>query len=284
MTPTIRIGGDLLSFDTPKVMGIINVTPDSFFSGSRTPQLDAIEKRVAAMVEEGVDIIDIGGCSTRPGAPEISAEQEWSRLVPGLESIKRIAPEIPLSVDTFRSYVARKAVEDFGVAIINDISGGTLDSEMWATVADLDVAYVLMHTRGTPAEMQQLTDYRDVTAEVLRDLAFKTAQLRQMGVSDVIIDPGFGFAKTVEQNFEILSRLDIFKEIDAPLLAGLSRKTMIWKTLNSDPEHSLNGTTVLNTIALNKGADILRVHDVAEARECVSLIEMLKKASRIHTR
>lgn len=284
MTPTIRIGGDLLSFDTPKVMGIINVTPDSFFSGSRTPQLDAIEKRVAAMVEEGVDIIDIGGCSTRPGAPEISAEQEWSRLVHGLESIKRIAPEIPLSVDTFRSYVARKAVEDFGVAIINDISGGTLDSGMWATVADLDVAYVLMHTRGTPAEMQQLTDYRDVRAEVLRDLAFKTAQLRQMGVSDVIIDPGFGFAKTVEQNFEILSRLDIFKEIDAPLLAGLSRKTMIWKTLNSDPEHSLNGTTVLNTIALNKGADILRVHDVAEARECVSLIEMLRKASRIHTR
>lgn len=275
MTPTISIHGKLHSFSTPKVMGIINATPDSFFSGSRTPDSNSIVRRVTGMIEAGVDYFDVGGYSSRPGAADPSAEEEYSRLAPALEIIRKLAPQIPVSVDTFRSDVARRCIEEWNVEIINDISGGEHDPEMWPMVAQSKVVYILMHMRGNPATMQTLTSYDDVVADVLSDLAFKIADLRQLGVADIIVDPGFGFAKTTEQNFKLLSSLKIFKETGCPLLAGLSRKSMIWKTLDSTPEDSLNGTTALNMVALINGADILRVHDVAEAKECAALFNML---------
>lgn len=276
MTPTICINNKIYDFESPKVMGIINVTPDSFFSGSRTPDLSSLSERLKKMLQSEPDFFDIGGYSSRPGAADISPEEEWDRLAPGLELLRKLSSSTPISVDTFRASVARKSVENFGVEIINDISGGTLDDEMWQTVADLKCAYVLMHMRGNPETMSSLTDYEDVTAEVLEDLAFKLAELRQLGVADVIIDPGFGFAKTVEQNFRLLRDLEVFRSLGCPLLAGLSRKSMIWKTLGTTPSEALNGTTALNAIALQKGADILRVHDVAEARECVTLHKLLR--------
>ncbi|MDE6537658.1 MAG: dihydropteroate synthase [Muribaculaceae bacterium] len=276
MTPTICINNKIYDFESPKVMGIINVTPDSFFSGSRTPDLSSLSERLKKMLQSEPDFFDIGGYSSRPGAADISPEEEWERLGPALEAARLLSPDTPVSVDTFRASIARKAVENFGVEIINDISGGTLDDEMWQTVADLKCAYVLMHMRGNPETMSSLTDYEDVTAEVLEDLAFKLAELRQLGVADVIIDPGFGFAKTIEQNFRLLRDLEVFRSLGCPLLAGLSRKSMIWKTLGTTPSEALNGTTALNAIALQKGADILRVHDVAEARECVTLHKLLR--------
>lgn len=284
---SINIGGRLMEFDRPKVMGIINVTPDSFYSGSRTPGCAAIERRAVEMVEQGVDIFDIGGYSTRSGvygtrsgADEISPEEEYGRLDRGLEVLRRVAPDVPVSVDTFRAGVARKCVENWGVEIINDIAGGTLDPDMFATIADLKVAYVLMHTRGTPATMLQLTDYGDVTAEVLSDLMAKVRQLRLLGVNDIILDPGFGFAKTVDQNFRLLAELKVFVDTGLPVLAGLSRKSMIWRSLGTTPAESLTGTTVLDTVALMAGADILRVHDVRDAKENVLLIEKLRNNSR----
>ncbi|MDE6237452.1 MAG: dihydropteroate synthase, partial [Muribaculaceae bacterium] len=246
------------------------------FSGSRTPDLSSLSERLKKMLQSEPDVFDIGGYSSRPGAADISPEEEWDRLAPGLELLRKLSSSTPISVDTFRASVARKSVENFGVEIINDISGGTLDDEMWQTVADLKCAYVLMHMRGNPETMSSLTDYEDVTAEVLEDLAFKLAELRQLGVANVIIDPGFGFAKTVEQNFRLLRDLEVFCSLGCPLLAGLSRKSMIWKTLGTTPSEALNGTTALNAIALQKGADILRVHDVAEARECVTLHKLLR--------
>lgn len=276
MTPTICINNKIYDFESPKVMGIINVTPDSFFSGSRTPDLSSLSERLKKMLQSEPDFFDIGGYSSRPGAADISPEEEWDRLAPGLELLRKLSSSTPISVDTFRASVARKSVENFGVEIINDISGGTLDDEMWHTVADLKCAYVLMHMRGNPETMSSLTDYEDVTAEVLEDLAFKLAELRQLGIANVIIDPGFGFAKTVEQNFRLLRDLEVFRSLGCPLLAGLSRKSMIWKTLGTTPSEALNGTTALNAIALQKGADILRVHDVAEARECVTLHKLLR--------
>ena len=273
---TISLKGKLYPFDRPKVMGIINTTPDSFFSGSRTPDTFSIEKRVEQMVEEGVDIFDLGGYSSRPGAEDIDPETEYARLVPALKAVKKIAPETPVSIDTFRASVARRCVEEWGADIINDISGGTLDREMWATVAELNVPYILMHMRGTPADMQTHTDYEEVVADGWKDLAFKIAELRQLGVADIIVDPGFGFAKTVDQNFRLLNELKVFGELGCPILAGVSRKSMIWRPLGITPEESLNGTTSLNTIALLNGADILRVHDVKEGRQCVELVELLK--------
>ncbi len=274
MTPTISIRGEIHSFRPQKVMGIINTTPDSFFSGSRTPDTPSIASRVERMLDDGVDYFDVGGYSSRPGADDISAEEEYERLAPALEIIRKIAPEIPVSIDTFRSSVARRCLEEWKVEIINDISGGDLDPEMWGVVADFNVPYIMMHTKGTPKTMQNLTDYNDVTAEVLSDLAFKIARLRQVGVTDIIVDPGFGFAKTVSQNFTLLDNLKVFRETGCAILAGLSRKSMIWKTLGTTPEESLNGTTALNTIALMNGADIIRVHDVKEAKECVTLTNM----------
>lgn len=273
--PTLRLGAELKTIERPWVMGIVNVTPDSFFAGSRTPYMDGLRKRVGAMADAGVDIIDVGGYSTRPGAAEISPEEEWERLAPALEAIRTEWPDIPVSVDTFRASVARNAVEQWGVEIINDISGGDLDPEMFETVAELKVAYVLMHMRGTPGTMQSLTDYRDITAEVLEDLARKDAQLREAGVADVIIDPGFGFAKNITQNYELLRNLEAFKSLGRPLLVGMSRKSMIWRPLEITPADSLPGTIALHTAAILKGADIVRVHDVAEAVQMRDVVQQL---------
>lgn len=276
---TINLGGRLMDFSTPKVMGIINVTPDSFYSASRVASAGDVAARARRMLEEGADILDVGAYSTRPGASPVSADEEYSRLAPALEAIRSEAPEAVISVDTFRGDVARKVVEGWGVQIINDIGGGTLDPAMWPTVADLKVAYVLMHTRGTPATMRSLTDYEDVVADVLSDLARKADTLHAAGVCDVILDPGFGFAKTVEQNFRLLDSLDLFCATGMPVLAGMSRKTMIWKTLGCTPEESLPGTISLHTVALMKGADIIRVHDVAPAADSVRLIARLRPHS-----
>ena len=273
---TIRIGGRLEDFSVPKVMGIVNVTPDSFYSGSRTPDVDGVEHRVEAMYAAGVDWLDVGGYSSRPGCEDISAEEEYARLAPALERIRRVREDAVVSVDTFRAEVARRCVEEWGVQIINDIGGGTLDPEMFATVASLRVAYVLMHMRGTPQTMTSLTDYADVTADVISDLAFKLDALHDLGVADVIVDPGFGFAKDTAGNFLMLRRLDEFGVLGCPVLAGLSRKSMIWRALGCTPAESLNGTTALNMVALMKGASVLRVHDVAEARQCVTLYQNLR--------
>ncbi len=278
---TINIKGRPITFDTPKVMGIVNVTPDSFYSGSRTQGRDEIKDRVMTLVGEGADILDLGGYSSRPGADDVSAEEEYSRLAAGLEVVKEVAPDVPVSIDTFRAAVARKCVEEWGADIINDISGGTLDPDMWHTVADLRVAYVLMHTRGTPATMQSLTDYADVTADIITDLAKKVYELRGLGVNDIIIDPGFGFAKTVEQNFRLLDELGEFCKMGMPVLAGLSRKTMIWKTLGITPGESLDGTIALDAIALDRGADIVRVHDVAPAVATARLMAVMRKVRGI---
>lgn len=272
---TLNIGGALMDFSTPKVMGIVNVTPDSFFSQSRTEGRGVIRERVARMRGEGADILDIGGYSTRPGAADVSPDEEYSRLARALEVVREVWPDAPVSVDTFRASVARRCVEEWGVAIVNDVSGGTLDPEMWPVVAGLRVAYVLMHMRGTPQTMQSLTDYADVTADVVTDLARKVYELRGLGVNDIIIDPGFGFAKTPSQNFRLLDELGEFCRMGMPVLAGLSRKSMIWRTLGISPEESLEGTVALNAIALDRGADILRVHDVLPAVHAVRLLSMM---------
>ena len=270
---TLTIKGEKRAIVKPWVMGILNVTPDSFYSGSRMGVDEMrIGERVEEILKEGGDIIDIGAYSTRSNADDISPEEEYSRLKIGLNVIKNIDANAIVSVDTFRADVARRCVEEFGVDIVNDVSGGTLDDEMFATVANLKVPYILMHMRGTPATMQQLTEYNDVTRDVIDDLHKKKCALNDLGIDDVIIDPGFGFSKTVEQNFEMLNRLEDFKQLDAPLLVGVSRKSMIYRTLGCTPVESLNGTTVINTISLLKGAHIIRVHDVKEAVEVCKLV------------
>ena len=269
---TLTIKGEKRAIVKPWVMGILNVTPDSFYSGSRMGVDEMrIGERVEEILKEGGDIIDIGAYSTRSNADDISPEEEYSRLKIGLNVIKNIDANAIVSVDTFRADVARRCVEEFGVDIVNDVSGGTHD-DMFATVANLKVPYILMHMRGTPATMQQLTEYNDVTRDVIDDLHKKKCALNDLGIDDVIIDPGFGFSKTVEQNFEMLNRLEDFKQLDAPLLVGVSRKSMIFRTLGCTPVESLNGTTVINTISLLKGAHILRVHDVKEAVEVCKLV------------
>lgn len=270
---TLTIKGEKRAIVKPWVMGILNVTPDSFYSGSRMGVDEmCIGERVEEILKEGGDIIDIGAYSTRSNADDISPEEEYSRLKIGLNVIKNIDANAIVSVDTFRADVARRCVEEFGVDIVNDVSGGTLDDDMFATVANLKVPYILMHMRGTPATMQQLTEYNDVTRDVIDDLHKKKCALNDLGIDDVIIDPGFGFSKIVEQNFEMLNRLEDFKQLDAPLLVGVSRKSMIFRTLGCTPVESLNGTTVINTISLLKGAHILRVHDVKEAVEVCKLV------------
>lgn len=273
---TLNIGGQMHTWSRPVVMGILNPTPDSFFAGSRVSQ-ENLRVRAGEMIDAGADILDIGGFSTRPGASWVSMEVELTRLLPAVKEIRKKFPDAIISVDTFRSGVARKCVEE-GADIINDISGGTADPHMFETVADLKVPYILMHTRGTPDTMTGLTDYDDVTADVLSDLAFKTDKLHQLGVSDVIIDPGFGFAKTREQNFEMLASLRIFTEI-GPVLAGMSRKSMVTRTLDITADEALNGTTALNMAALMNGAVMLRVHDVKEACETVRLYAAIRQAS-----
>ena len=263
--------------DRPVVMGILNVTPDSFFAGSRKRTEAEIAARIEEILAQGGDWIDIGGYSSRPDATPVTADEEMRRLEFGLEILSRDYSSVPVSVDTFRADVARCCVEKYGVAMINDISAGELDPEMFRTVADLKVPYIMMHMRGTPETMQTLTAYENVTAEVLQSLAVKMNQLYQLGVNDVIVDPGFGFSKTIGQNYELMRHLSDFRILEAPLLVGISRKKMIYEMLETSIEGSLNGTTVLNTFALLHGADILRVHDVREAVEAVRITQLLKE-------
>ncbi|MCG2430494.1 dihydropteroate synthase [Aequorivita sp. F64183] len=267
---TLNCRGKLIDLSIPKVMGIINVTTDSFYDGGKTTTKNNILSQAENMLLDGATFLDIGGYSTRPGANEVSETEEVKRVTEAIALILKKFPEAIISVDTFRSAVAKKAVEA-GAAIVNDVSGGTLDSEMYTTVGKLKVPYILMHMRGTPETMSTLTDYENVTIEVIKDLASKIALARAEGINDVISDPGFGFAKTREQNFEVLNNLELFQNLEIPLLSGVSRKSFIYKTLDTTPEHALNGTTFVNTVSLMKGASILRVHDVNEAVECVKL-------------
>ncbi len=268
-----------MDFSRPKVMGIINVTPDSFYSQSRTFSQDAIARRLDGMLAEEADIIDIGGYSTRPGADPVSPEEEYSRLALALETVRKRHPETVVSVDTFRAEVARRCVEDWQADIINDIGGGTLDPEMWHTVADLKVPYILMHMRGTPQTMQSMTDYEDVAADVISDLAHKAARLHALGVADVIIDPGYGFAKTVDQNYRLLAAIPEFRKMRMPVLVGISHKTMIWRPLGITPEESTLPTVALDAMALQLGADIVRVHEVLPAVQTVKMLGLLRRNS-----
>jgi dihydropteroate synthase len=269
---TLNAGGKLLDLSSPKVMGIINLTPDSFFAGSRKPSTEEALRQAEKMLNEGADFLDLGAYSSRPGAEDISVQEETDRLLPVVESIVKQFPEAILSIDTFRAKVAEVAVEA-GAHIINDISGGQLDADMFATVARLQVPYILMHMRGTPQNMQQQTEYEDVFAEVYDYFANKYYELKQLGVHDVIIDPGFGFAKKREHSYALMNRLQDFNLLQLPILIGISRKKMIYGTLDITAAEALNGTTALNTIALAKGANILRVHDVKEAVEAVKIWE-----------
>jgi dihydropteroate synthase len=274
----LNLNGRLINLDTPRVMGILNLTPDSFYDGGRLTSTQKILERVEQMVKDGVDIIDVGGYSTRPGAKEVSLKEEADRVVNGISSIVKHFPDVPVSVDTFRSEIARKAIQE-GASMINDISGGELDEEMAAMVARLNVPYVLMHMRGNPETMGTLTNYENPVNDLLTYFHQKIHRLTQLGVKDIIVDPGFGFAKTREQNFLLLNSLDDFRIAGKPIMVGLSRKSMVWKTLAATPEEALNGTTALHAIALYKGADILRVHDVKEAVEVIKLLSELTRAS-----
>jgi dihydropteroate synthase len=267
---TLNIRGRLVDLSTPLVMGIINITPDSFYSGSRVTSESELAEKVGRMLTEGAALIDIGGYSTRPGAQEVGAEEEGDRIESAVEPLTKYFPELIISVDTFRAAVAERGIAS-GAHIINDVAGGTLDDDMFDTVAKLKVPYVLMHMRGTPQTMNQLTTYKLLICEVLSDLKCKIDVLRSKGVTDLIVDPGFGFAKTIPQNFELIKHLSEFQALGYPVLAGLSRKTTIYKTLHISPQEALNGTTVLNTLALQQGASILRVHDVGPAVEAIKL-------------
>ncbi|MFD2914917.1 dihydropteroate synthase [Psychroserpens luteus] len=271
---TINCKGKLIDLSTPKVMGILNVTPDSFYDGGNYKNTSTIVNQVKAMIDQGATFIDIGGYSSRPDADDVSAEEELNRVIPIIKLILNEFPDTLISVDTFRSQVAQQAIEA-GACMINDISAGHLDENMLKTVAHLKVPYIMMHMKGNPKTMKNLTNYDNLVKDILFYFSERIAKARALGIIDLIIDPGFGFAKTLEQNFELLNKFELLKITDLPLLAGLSRKSMIYKTLNSAQEEALNGTTVLNTIALQKGANILRVHDVKEAMECIQLTQKL---------
>ncbi len=270
---TLRIGGNLLDLSLPRVMGILNITPDSFYEGSRSGQEKEILDKAGKMLEDGATILDIGGYSSRPGATDISTEEEWLRVEKAIRLILKHFPDAILSADTFRAEVARRAIGE-GASIINDISGGELDPAMFATVAELQVPYILMHMRGTPQTMKDLNQYQHLVHDIFDYFAKKLNKLRCLGVNDIVIDPGFGFAKNIDQNYEILRELNYFSALGVPLLAGLSRKSLIYKKLHTNPSEALNGTTVLNTISLIHGASLLRVHDVKEAVEAVKLFKL----------
>jgi dihydropteroate synthase len=272
----INAGGKLIDLETPKVMAILNITTDSFYKGSRYNSDKDILNAAAGMLEEGADILDVGGYSSRPGATDISAEEESKRVLNGIRLISRELPQAIISVDTFRAAIAREAITECGAHIINDISGGEADKEMFPLVQKLNVPYIIMHMKGNPRTMQDNPVYDDVVADILRWFGERIFRLQTAGVKDIILDPGFGFGKTTEQNFEILTRLSDFSVAGLPLMVGLSRKGMIWKTLGITPDDALNGTTVLNTVALTNGADILRVHDVKEAVQTVRLVSKIK--------
>lgn len=275
----INVNGSLLDLSQPRVMGILNVTPDSFYAGSRTQTEAEIVRRVKQIVSEGAAIIDIGAYSSRPNADNVSAKEEMERLRMGLKILFEIQPDAVVSVDTFRADVARMCVEEYGVAIINDIAAGEMDANMFHTVAALNVPYIMMHMQGTPQSMQQHPHYDNLLKEVFLYFARKVQQLRDLGVKDIILDPGFGFGKTMEHNYELLSHLEEFRIFELPLLVGVSRKSMIYRLLDITPQEALNGTTVLDTICLLKGADILRVHDVKEAVETVRIVQAMRNNS-----
>ena len=275
----INIKGTLLDLSQPRVMGIINATPDSFYEGSRMNTIDKLRVKVDKMVEEGVDILDVGGYSSRPGATGPDQDSELQRVSTALEVIRKKYPDLPLSLDTFRPEVARIGIEDYGVDIINDVSGGEINNEMYGLIASKGVAYILMHMRGRPENMQDNPEYNDVMGEITGWLSVRINRLIKEGVKDIIIDPGFGFGKTIGHNYTILRNLDRFQLLSLPVIVGLSRKSMIWKTLSLTPSEALNGTSILNTIALLKGASILRVHDVKEAREVINLYNAVYKGS-----
>lgn len=273
----INVSGSLLDLSVPCVMGILNVTPDSFYEGSRMQTEMEIIRRIEQILSEGASIIDIGAYSSRPNAENVSPKEEMERLRMGLSILRKVQPDAIVSVDTFRADVARMCVEEYGVSIINDIAAGEMDADMFRTVAELNVPYIMMHMRGTPQDMQHRPHYDNLLKEVFEYFARKVQQLRDLGVKDMILDPGFGFGKTVEHNYELLAHLEDFRIFELPLLVGVSRKSMIYRLLGTTPQEALNGTTVLDTICLLKGADILRVHDVREAVETVKIVEAMKK-------
>lgn len=274
---TINLSGRLYDLSNPLVMGIINTTPDSFYAHSRVLHEEALRLRIEQIVHEGGDLVDLGAYSSRPGADEVSPSEEMARLAPALKILRDEYPDLPVSVDTFRADVARWAAQEYGVAMINDISGGDLDAKMAQTVAELQLPYVLMHMRGNPKTMQALTEYEDLGVEVADYFIERVGKLRELGLHDIILDPGFGFGKTLEQNYRLLALMPHLQELlNLPMLVGFSRKSMIYRLLDITAEQALNGTSVLNTLALERGAGILRVHDVAEARECVRIVAQLR--------
>jgi len=275
---TINLKGKLMDLSSPKIMGILNITPDSFYDGGKFNSDKKVLDQVEKMIKDGADLIDVGGYSSKPGANPVKLEEEIKRVVPVIELIKNKFSDTIISVDTFRSEVAKKAV-DSGASIVNDISAGELDSDMFKCVAQLNVPYILMHMKGNPQNMQDKPTYKNVVNEIVKNLSEKIFFAREAGIMDVIIDPGFGFGKTLEHNYEILNNLSFFKKLDSPILVGVSRKSMIYKLLDTKPENALNGTTCLHTVSVLSGANILRVHDVKEAKEVVELTNFLKKTT-----
>ena len=272
---TINCKGNLIDLSTPKVMGILNITPNSFYDGGKFQEKSVILNQVEKMLNEGATFIDIGAYSSKPNAAFVSEEEELQRILPVLQQIIKQFPDVIVSIDTFRAEVAKQCVLN-GAAMINDISAGHLDEKMLPTIAELQVPYIMMHMKGNPQTMQSLAHYDDIVKEMIYYFSERIFEARKLGINDLIVDPGFGFAKTLEQNYEVMQKLDIFKQLELPLLVGISRKSMIYKTLETSAQEALNGTTFLNAIALEKGANILRVHDVKEAVECVKLFEKLK--------
>lgn len=278
--PTIALNGELIDLSSPVVMGVLNCTPDSFYDGGAYQSDLAILTRAAQIIEQGGRFIDVGGMSTRPGAVEISVEEELNRIIPAVKLIRKEFSKVSLSVDTYRAEVVVKLHAEVGDFLVNDISGGQFDEQMFLTVAALNLPYLLMHSKGKSLDMQDNPQYKDVVKEIILYLSHQIQKLKQFGISDILIDPGFGFGKTTEHNFELLNRLDSFAIFELPIVVGLSRKSMICKLLDIDPSESLNGTTVLNTMALSNGCDILRVHDVKEAIEAIRLVEKTKIQSQ----
>ena len=279
---TINCRGKLVDLSEPKVMGVLNITPDSFYDGGKHDSIDKIKQQTKKMIEEGADFIDVGGYSSRPGAENIKTEEEEKRLFPVLEMIRKNYPDVIISVDTFRHSIAEKVVKNFEVDMINDISAGEMDEKMFETVADLKVPYIIMHMKGTPQNMKEMNQYDDMMSEIIYYFSEKYARLKKMGVPDIIIDPGFGFAKDIKQNFELLKNLDSFKVFELPMLVGLSRKSMIYKSLGTTPDEALTGTIGLNMLALEKGADVLRVHDVKQAKETIQLFQNYSKSETVN--
>lgn len=272
---SLNLGGSFMSLSTPKIVGIINTTPDSFYAGSRVPEPGQAVERAREMIEQGADILDIGAVSSRPGSEDVPESVEMERFIPVLEALREAFPDFPLSIDTWRSGVARSLREQFGINMINDISAGEVDPEMFQTIAQLGIPYVMMHMQGTPSTMQQDPVYHHVVNDLLQFFADKIFQLRQLGVIDMVIDPGFGFGKTLEQNYMLLRELDSFRVFELPLMVGISRKSMIYNALGSDPDHALNGTTAAHMALLLKGANLLRVHDVQAAVETVKIFRQI---------